>query len=100
MLSQTFRSSHIITQFVRVSKKEIDIADMFVPSLTHYEFLETSGGALMVTVDVRKSGSDTAAFEAESSLKFWYWDTHNAASHGLSSNHRYKLAAQVGWLMG
>ena len=67
---------------------------MYVPSLTHYEFLETACGALMVTLDVRKAGLENT-MEPESSLKFWYWDTHNAGSQGLSANHRYKLAAQV-----
>ena len=81
LTTQTFRTSHEIVQFTRVSKKE-SYSKMTVPSTMHYDFLNTSLGSLMVTLDVRR-GEES---DAEASLKFWEWDAEKS---------KYRLSAQV-----
>jgi WD40 repeat protein len=81
LATQTFRTVHEIMQYSRVSKKEA-YSQMRVPSTTHYHFLDTPLGSLMVTLDVRR-GEDS---EAEGSLKFWKWNAQGS---------RYQLSAQV-----
>eukprot|EP00596_Hydrurales_sp_CCMP1899_P000374 CAMPEP_0119046284 /NCGR_PEP_ID=MMETSP1177-20130426/45607_1 /TAXON_ID=2985 /ORGANISM="Ochromonas sp, Strain CCMP1899" /LENGTH=937 /DNA_ID=CAMNT_0007019219 /DNA_START=394 /DNA_END=3207 /DNA_ORIENTATION=- len=81
LATQIFRTSHEVVQFTRVSKKEV-YSQIIVPSTTHYQFLDTPIGALLVTVDVRR-GEDS---EAEGSLKFWEWDAQRS---------NYRLSAQV-----
>ena len=81
LATQTFRTSHEIMQFTRVSKKE-SYSTMIVPSTTHFDYLDTQLGSLMVTVDVRR-GEDS---DADASLKFWEWDAEASV---------YRLSAQV-----
>ena len=64
-----------------MSKKEAN-SKMFVPSISHSQFLKHQLGWFLGTVDVRK-GSE---LEAECSLKFFEWSDVQS---------KYRLGAQV-----
>lgn len=81
LATQTFRTSHEILQFTRVSKKE-SYSTMIVPSTTYFDYLDTQLGSLMVTLDVRR-GEES---DADASLKFWEWNAEASI---------YRLSAQV-----
>lgn len=70
-----------IVDYTRVSKKEAN-SKMFVPSISHSQFLKHQLGWFLGTVDVRK-GSE---LEAECSLKFFEWSDVQS---------KYRLGAQV-----
>ena len=81
LATQTYKSSHDIVQFQRVTGIEVKDRTS-VPSTMHFNFLHTSMGSFMVTVDVRRGEE----LEAEASLKFWEWDSYRS---------KYRLSAQV-----
>ena len=81
LATQTYKTSHEIVQFQRVTRMEVNDRTS-VPSTMHFNFLHTSLGSFMVTVDVRRGEE----LEAEASLKFWEWDSYRS---------KYRLSAQV-----
>lgn len=81
LTTQTFKTRHEIVQFQRITRKEI-FARVCVPTIMHYNFLDTSHGSYMVTVDVRR-GEES---DAEASLKFWEWNAQQS---------KYCLSVQV-----
>lgn len=85
-------SQHQVVQYTRVSKTERH-SKMFVPSVTHFQYLDCGGGGgvsttLLATVDVRRGSGVSAGLgpEAETSLKFFQWD---------AAKSQYRLGAQV-----
>mmetsp|Transcript_12466 Transcript_12466/g.27976 ORF Transcript_12466/g.27976 Transcript_12466/m.27976 type:complete len:1114 (-) Transcript_12466:631-3972(-) len=70
-----------VADYTRVSKREAS-AKMFVPSVTHSQFVSHPLGHFLGTVEVRR-GSD---IEASCALKFWEWNDALA---------KYSLNAQM-----
>jgi NET1-associated nuclear protein 1 (U3 small nucleolar RNA-associated protein 17) len=81
MNTKSYRSSHEIVNYTRISKKD-SISRMFVPSTTYFDFIHTIYGDFLITIDVQR-GEDT---DSESSLKFWEWS---------NDCNKYILNAQV-----
>ncbi len=79
--TQALAHAYSIVDYTRVSKKEAN-SKMFVPSISHSQFLKHQLGWFLGTVDVRK-GSE---LEAECSLKFFEWSDVQS---------KYRLGAQV-----
>eukprot|EP01032_Pedospumella_encystans_P012327 gene12327-14270_t len=79
--TQALAHAYSIVDYTRVSKKEAN-SKMFVPSISHSQFLKHQLGWFLGTVDVRK-GSE---LEAECSLKFFEWSDVQS---------KYRLGAQM-----